>query len=166
MTQSSFSVTGLDKIRKLVRNAEKIIGDAGEQWVKVVTNHVAERAEVNAPILTGLLRTEIQPQPIKRTRDRVSCVINDDTHYAWEMHEFQTPARPMKYGLGPITREQPETIENGPGGKYFTRVANHYNKLYEDILKNMLHDAFLGKDFTAGTGRLEPSSRHTAVTGG
>lgn len=147
---------GVNRLRNLNQQTE----DTAEQFVRSSSYHAAERAELNAPILTSRLRLELRPLQIQRLAGlrRIVGGVVSPTPWAFKMHEFQMcfsvptavpglnrPPRaypPIGRQLrhGPITQQQPQTPEGGPGGKFIERVLAFHSADYKRLLAQMLRE--------------------------
>lgn len=127
MYRATVTHTGLKEAIAKLKTVRMVLPKATVQVTKEILTHVAARAVVNAPILTGELREAIKTTSVKRTSDNnFSGFVEDDVPYAEWIHE-------SKYNLGPISRQQPATMEGGDasytgtpegiGRKYIERVA-------------------------------------------
>ena len=172
-------VKGLEQVMSRIQQIPERLQRGAEMWVRTVTHHAAERAEVNAPILSGQLRAKTIPVPLKIAKNHVeggvrSFAVNPRTgdEYAHLMHEFQFPAGGFIWRLGPKTQMQPKTVEGGPGGKYIKRVVDYHEENYQALLAVFVTKALKGEPVTGGLtgvvavdGAMQPSSPAAAVTG-
>jgi hypothetical protein len=79
-----------------------------------------ERAEKNAPILSGDLRKGLTVVPVLDVvRLTITWEAGGTAPYTLRMHE-------AVYNLGPRSKRQPGTPEGGVGRKYFSRVLAHW----------------------------------------
>lgn len=130
------------------------------KFLKEVAFHAAERAEQNAPILTGLLRAETVPMPVRKSGTRLISGVGTSVQYGLAIHEYQMcmssqggpvpdvpqprPDTGTMYGFGPVTKvyAKSPTPEGGPGGKFIARVLNYHANMYlqklADALRAML----------------------------
>lgn len=137
-------------------------------WMQAVSFHLAERAELNAPIKTGALRASMRPMPIYADSNGVHGGVEDLVPYAAKMHW-------ASYNLGPKSAEQPKTIEGGvatsvgpkglsnigPGRLYITNVWAFHRQKYEKMLHDMIGDSLKGKDPIQRTGVLQAANFST-----
>lgn len=128
----SIKATGLKEMQAYFKKIKAEIPQGSRQVVRDISSHIAERAVLNAPILTGLLRSKIKRVAVQTTQDKREFVggVQDDVPYASWIHEAH-------YNLGPISRKQPPTLEGGTGAnpegvgrKYIQRVAYFHTGKY------------------------------------
>ncbi len=111
--------------------------------VSSISQHIAGRATLNAPIKTGLLRSRIKASRVEFSGSQWSSTIYvADVPYALVMHTALLPygteamAGPDNPGdvrfwnRGPLSLEQPPTDEGGVGGLYISRVADFHSNQY------------------------------------
>lgn len=126
---------GQDEVRANLRAAFDLIHESLREGDGEIADHIVERAKLNAPILTGDLRSEIQRGPVNWTLSKIICVVEDDVDYAYKMHELLSPhGEYAEFHLGPVSQQQPPTEEGGVGGRYITRVADTHASRYENLL--------------------------------
>jgi hypothetical protein len=123
---------------------ENLTGNSGyaSDALASIAQHIAGRAHLNAPIKTGLLRSQIKyTQPVYRSGKWQSVVFTDLVRYAKVMHEALRPygdtemASPSGgparfFNLGPRSAIQPSTPEGGVGGKYISRIGFYHSTQY------------------------------------
>lgn len=97
-----------------------------------------ERAEVNAPILSGELREKISSET-KIEGKRVTGEILCDVPYALQVHEEE-------YTLGPVSEAQPATPEGGVGRKFIERVITHNSAAVSERLGKKQKEFFKKKE--------------------
>jgi hypothetical protein len=156
------SVQGdLDGLTRKVQSMPRQIRSAAYHWLQETTAHMAERAEANAPILTGHLRAVTQPMDVVETEDGIEGGVMSPTEYAMLMHEYQIAHGPVpppppgatslgeepgeRYKHGKRTGEQPVQPEGGPGGKFITRVFNYHYQKYLKELSAIINKMVAGK---------------------
>ncbi len=143
-----FEVKGQESLKTFIKMLETLptrFQEAGKAWMGEVTTHAAERAELNAPILTGLLRSECQPSEIKVLGNIVTGGVEDPVPYAGRLE--QDPFNP-----GPISRIQPMTEEGGVGYQYMWRALIFPQHVERNLalLREILMVVLSGKEYRAG----------------
>lgn len=112
------------------------MGKEGDQILRRaldrIGEHAEERVKANAPILDGDLRASIRSTGAKIHGRKIDLAIVADVPYAYKQHEELTPAGPLQ--LGPISSQQPGTVEGGVGGKFVERVVQYHLHTYEEII--------------------------------
>lgn len=149
---AGLEVKGKDSLKTFINMLDTLptrLQEAGRAWMDEVTTHAAERAELNAPILTGLLRSECRPSEIKVGASVVTGGVEDPVPYALHLHE--DPG----WGLGPISRIQPKMEEGGPApgpSKYIWRVLIYGANVerYLGLLRDVIWLALNGKEHRVG----------------
>lgn len=129
----------LRDVDKLVEKLGWIIlhlPDALERELDRIGTKAVERARLNAPILTGELRSMIIHNVEWRGGD-VVLEIYDLAPYAIYMHEGF-------YNLGPVSAVQPSQPEGGVGRKYLERVMQFHAKTWERDLADVVSKAMRG----------------------
>ena len=156
----SVTITGLDQLEKFVGTLRalqiRLLLNAKSATAQI-SAHLAERARVNAPILTGRLIEELVPIPTTLTAGGihggvVSPVSKGGVYYGAEIHEKQVP-KGAKYQLGPKTRQKPPTEEGGPGGGHIDRVAEyhlHRTGGYIEIMRKAVEAALQSRELSSG----------------
>lgn len=145
----AFETQGMDMVVAKLRKLPQIIDATCDRWIRKTSQHASDRAEENAPILTGTLRVDCGILPVQKSGDSMWGGVECTVPYAGLMHEHQwhyggVPA-PLSiqytpnnqghiYSHGPVTMQQPRTVEGGPGGKFIARVLNFHAQAYLDDL--------------------------------
>lgn len=119
---------------------KSVEGTLADVW-EVILNHAATRAVLNAPILEGPLRrgikrTKVQVRPGKGIGGEV--YVRAGVPYAMRRHE-------EIYNLGPVSRQQPDTVEGGVGRKYISRIFRFHKNRYDKLVVGSLNKVVLQK---------------------
>ena len=120
------------------------IHKAALQFVAEASVHAARRSELNAPILTGMLRAGCYPIETKVRGDDFIGGVADDVPYAAYVHAMVAPEGPK--GLGPVSRQQPKQPEGGPMGGYIENTVLWWVPTYDRALREMVDKAIKGRD--------------------
>lgn len=153
----SFERSGVD-LRAECRQLNRALGGVeilAERSVRSISLHAAQRGVANAPILSGLLRSETTASPVTQTGNEDKTWGSrvgqyDRAWYAPIQFVFLQPHAVFPVlNLGPISSQQPDTVEGGVGGTWLERVINHWEPTYTQRVE----DAF---DQLIYTGRLSP----------
>jgi hypothetical protein len=131
---------------KRIDTAANLLGKFAAGSSHNIAAHIAARSQVNAPILTGLLRSAIEASPPQATGGGFeSTVTYDDAMLGSENIESQATLEsylPLMFQflepyaifpffkLGPISRVQPMQPEGGVGGQWLPRVVNYHTGQY------------------------------------
>lgn len=156
----SCEVDGLESALLWMKEIDRAVDKVPQVFLETATEHAAKRAVVNAPILSGKLRSEITATyPVRESSKIVSATIWSKTidsrtgfDYALYQHEFQIPSRQVPpgrtspLGHGPRTAVQPMTPEGGAGGKYLTRSVWLNIRKYQRLLRMIMRKALSGGD--------------------
>lgn len=125
------NVAGLKAFQKKLDKF--LISSIGER-----VEFLRERAEVNAPVLEGDLRSSIKAALPKKVKKVIEAGVTiGDTNYAIKMHEGF-------YSLGPVSVLQSSTVEGGVGRKYVSRVMDFHHEATQKGFQKQL-DGFLEK---------------------
>lgn len=126
-------ITGMDSLRKTMEDVTKReFQEALAKEMDKEADFIVERARLNAPILSGDLRNNLEhSDPVVSTRSNVTVDFGvEDPEiavYAIRWHENE-------FNLGPVSARQPGTVEGGVGNKYITRVWDYHG---ERILRRL-----------------------------
>lgn len=154
MIDLKITIQGLQKLQEAAEAfsllAQQLSGDFQREAADAISEHIAERAVQNAPILRNRLRPAIHATtPQKRGSGyRADVQIPDYIPYASLMHMHLVPygtpigisavtQRPI-FSLGPVSRTMPATPEGGVGGMFITRVAQFHMSQYETQMAQVL----------------------------
>ena len=131
-----FTEDGIQETLQAFVDVSRGLGETARAFVEDVTEHVAERAQDNAPLWRYRLRPAIQAAPVTASGDGFSggVLVPEHIHWASIMHEQLQPWGSGPYNLGPISRTLPGTLEGGVGGKFITRVVEVHKLQYEQHL--------------------------------
>jgi hypothetical protein len=140
-----FSVHGFQQVHSTISQGPQRVRLVAAQMLWKIVQHVVERGQNNAPILSGDLRANLvgtvegsSQQPTSPpSSDIIKGKVVDTVPYAMRMHEGF-------YGLGPISRMQPMTPEGGVGRKYIQRVVDYHMKAYTTAFRNAISSAVGG----------------------
>ena len=93
---------------------------------------VAARAQANAPVKSGDLRSSANVKTPTKKGDAWETQVSFDEPYSLRMHEELTPVGPLQ--LGPISIVQPPTPEGGVGGRFLARSVERNVERLRKIL--------------------------------
>lgn len=126
--------TASKKLQKHLKDLPKKHEKALLLGMSEIMRHVVERSRLNAPILTGALRTSIAyERPRVTAKGIIKTAVGSDIPYALRWHE-------EPFNLGPISAKQPTTPEGGVGNKYIARAIKYRQRKYEKLLLSLVDE--------------------------
>jgi len=154
----SLEAQGILELQTKLSRLSRGLEDGARSWMNAVSFHLAERAEMNAPILTGWLRSSIQPLDTQKTSRGFQGGVEATAPHAHPVHEMLAPVGSK--GLGPISRMQPTEPEGGPMGGFIEIPAVLHSPIYLQWLGRMAYEVAMGVA-SSRSGSQSPTVGHT-----